>query len=146
MAVSDPGAALNCAYSAPGICPVTLILTDLNNVRYHAQLYVIVANPDQMGMLFTSIWGDMTTALVSGNKAAAMNEVDGTAQRSYDQVFDALMPHMQQIVGTFSPLLRSSISGSLAEYAIVRPSSSDGGVFLVYFIRDQGRNWRLDSM
>lgn len=146
VAVSDLTATLSYTYSMPGIYPVTLVLTDSNNSQYQAQFYVVVQDPDQMDTLFKSIWDDMTTALVSGNKAAAMNELDGTAQRNYGPVFDVLMPYMQQIVSTFSPLLRSSIYGSLAEYAIVRPSSSDGNVFFVYFIRDQNGNWRLDSM
>ena len=144
--VSDPAATLNYTYSAPGIYPVTLILTDANYVEYRAQLNVVVQDPAQLDALFQDIWRDMTTALVSGSKSAAMNKLDYTAQQNYGAAFDVLLPHMQQIVSTFSPLLRSSISPSTVEYAVVRPSPVGGNLFFVYFIKDQNGVWRLDSM
>ena len=144
--VSDPAATLSYTYSAPGIYPVTLILIDANYVEYRAQLWVVVHAPEQMDALFQGIWGDMTAALVSGNKAAAMNKMDYTAQQNYGTAFDVLLPHMGEIVSSFSPLMRSSISASTSEYAVVRPSPVGGNLFFIYFIKDQNGVWRLDSM
>ncbi|HKS94318.1 MAG TPA: Ig-like domain-containing protein, partial [Gammaproteobacteria bacterium] len=70
--VSDPAATLSYTYSTPGIYVVTLILTDANYVQYQAQLGVVVQDAEQLDALFQGIWGDMTTALVNGNKPAAM--------------------------------------------------------------------------
>lgn len=144
--VSDPAATLSYTYSTPGIYVVTLILTDANYVEYQAQLSVVVEDPEQLDALFQGIWGDMTTALISGSKPAAMNKLDYTAQQNYGTAFDVLLPHMQQIVSTFSPLLRSSISASTSEYAVVRPLPVGGNLFFIYFIKDQNGVWRLDSM
>lgn len=146
VTVSDPVAALSYTYSNPGIYPVTLTLTDSNNGQYQAQVWVVVQDAEQMDTLFKGIWSDMTTALASGNEAAAMNTLDGTAQRHYGPVFDVLMPHMRDIVSSFSPLLRSSISASIGEYAVVRPGNGQQNVFLIYFIKDRNGVWRLDAM
>lgn len=146
VSVSDPTATLSYTYPTPGVYPVTLILTDSGNAEYQAHLLVVVQEPSQMDALFQSIWGDLTTALASSNKAAAMHVLDGTAQRNYGSAFDTLIPHMQDIVNTFSPLLRSSISSSIGEYAIVRPSTGHQSLFFIYFLKDQDGIWRLDAM
>lgn len=144
--VSDPAATLSYTYSTPGIYVVTLILTDANYVQCQAQLGVVVQDAEQLDALFQGIWGDMTTALVNGNKPAAMNKLDYTAQQNYGSAFDVLLPQMRQIVSTFSPLLRSSISASTSEYAVIRPLPVGGNLFFIYFIKDQNGVWRLDSM
>ncbi|MHB8405808.1 MAG: hypothetical protein ACYDCJ_10340 [Gammaproteobacteria bacterium] len=146
VSVPDPTATLNYTYPTSGVYPVTLILTDSSNAEYQAHLLVVVQEPSQMDALFQSIWGDLTTALASSNKAAAMHVLDGTAQRNYGSAFDTLIPHMQDIVDTFSPLLRSSISGSIGEYAIVRPWGGHQSLFFIYFLKDQDGIWRLDAM
>lgn len=146
LTIPDPTASLNYTYSTPGIYPVTLILTDSNNVQYQSRLLVVIQDPAQMDTLFLGIWDDMRAALASSNKAAAMNVLDGTAQRNYGQVFDVLMPHAKDIFNTFSPLLRSSISGSIGEYAVVRPWNGQQNLFFVYFIKTQDGIWRLDAM
>lgn len=144
--VSDPTAALSYMYSTPGIYVVTLILTDANYVQYQAQLGVVVQDVEQLDALFQGIWGDMTTALVGGNKAAAMNELGSVAVQKYGQVFDALMSDMPSIVKGFSPLLRSSLSGVVAEYAIVRTQNGKRMLYFLYFVKDGDGIWRLDSM
>lgn len=146
VSVSDPTATLSYTYPTPGVYPVTLILTDSSNAEYQAHLLVVVQEPSQMDALFQSIWGDLTTALASSNKAAAMHVLDGTAQRNYGSAFDTLIPHMQDTVNTFSPLLRASISGSIGEYAIVRPWDGHQSLFFIYFLKDQDGIWRLDAM
>lgn len=146
VTVSDPTSTLSYAYASPGIYPVTLILTDANNTQYQAQVLIVVQDPDQVDALFKGIWNDMTTALASDNKAAAMNALDGTAQQNYGTAFDVLLPHMQQIVSTFSPLLRSFVQGDIGEYAVVRPNNGQQELFFIDFIQDEKGIWRVDSM
>jgi hypothetical protein len=88
----------------------------------------------------------MITALSVGNKAATMNVLDYTAQQNYGPVFDALLPQMQHITNSFSPLFRSSLSGSMGEYSVVRVINGQANVYFVYFIRDTSGTWRLDAM
>lgn len=144
--ISDSLAIPTYTYAEPGIYPVTLRLTDSDNIQYQALLILVVQDISQMDTLFHGIWSDFTTALLSGNKIAAMHTLDGTAQRNYGSAFDVLLPHMNDIVGSFSPLLRSSISSSFGEYAIVRDNNGQQNLFLIYFIKDQDGVWRLDSM
>jgi len=133
-------------YTQPGMYPVALRLTDSDNIQYQAYLMLVVQDTGQMDSLFHGIWNDFTTALVSGNKPAVMHTLDGTAQRNYGPAFDVLLPHMNNIVGSFSPLLRSSISSTYGEYAVVRDNNGQQNLFLIYFIKDQDGVWRLDSM
>lgn len=139
-------AELGDVYSTPGIYPATLIATDVNGVQYQAQVYIVMQDTAQMDAMFRTVWGDYTGALASGSKAAAMDTLDYTAQQKFGPVFDVLMPSMAGIVGSFSPLLTSSISTDTAEYAIHRTSNGQDALFFVYFIKDNNGVWRLDEM
>ena len=143
---SDSTATLNYTYTAPGIYPATLTLIDANGMQYQAVLDVVVQDPAQMDTMFKTLWGDMTAGLAGGNKAAAMSVLDYSAQQKYGPVFDALLPHMQQIVGSFSPLLRGDITGSYGEYAVVRQVNGQAYLYFIYFIQDEGGVWHLDAM
>lgn len=144
--INDPSAVLSYTYDTPGVYPVTVILTDSNNAQYQAQYWVVVGDRAQMDILFKSVWGDMATALTNGDKAAAMNTLDNTAQQNYGPVFDTLLPQMKQITASFSPLMQSSVSSSNAEYIVVRKQDGQQNAYFVDFIKDMDGVWRIDSM
>jgi hypothetical protein len=141
-----PAYAVTYDYTAPGTYPASIRLTDVNGMQYVATVYIVVQDPVQMDALFTSIWGDMTTALSEGSEPAALSVLDYTAQQKYGPVFDALLPGMSAIVVSFSPLLQSSFTPTTAEYAVVRTQGGIKQLYLVYFIQDSNGVWRLDGM
>ena len=134
-------------YTMAGTYPATVTVIDSSGVQYQAQLTIVVQDPDQMDVIFKSLWSDFTSAMASGNKDAAMYLLSDNGRKNLGPVLDALMSKGKDIVSTFSPLLRSSISTNEAEYAIVRPSA-DGkrNLFFVGFIRYPDGVWHIDSM
>ena len=88
----------------------------------------------------------MNDALLAGDKATAMQYLNTQAQEKYGRVFDALMPNMPQIIASYSPLQRGSISSSVGEYAINRTIQGANRIFLIYFLHDSNGLWRIDSM
>lgn len=136
----------NHTYTIPGVYLAKLLITDDTNAQYTAEVKVVVQDPNQMDAMFRRIWTDMTSALAHGNKAAAMNDLDSTAQQNYGPVFDQLMASMPSIVGSFSPFAQSDIGSGTAEYAIVRTQDGQENVYFVYFVRGTDGIWRIDSM
>jgi hypothetical protein len=61
-------------------------------------------------------------------------------------VFEVLMPHFGEIVGSYSALARSSVAEEIAEYAIARPFEGKKRLFLVYFLKDKNGLWLIDEM
>ena len=61
-------------------------------------------------------------------------------------MFDALLPHMPEIVASFSPLQRVSLLPDIGEYGINRTIDGRNRVFLIYFLRDTDGVWRIDAM
>jgi hypothetical protein len=96
--------------------------------------------------MFQSIWDSMNAALLAGDKAKALTFLTPGAQRKYGPVFDALLPYMPQIVPSYSPLQRVSVSAEIAEYAVNRTIDGQDWIFLIYFVKDPDGVWRLDAM
>jgi hypothetical protein len=88
----------------------------------------------------------MNEALVRGDKSAALTYLNEGAKRKYLPVFEALKPEFPQIVASYSPLRRVSISEDIGEYAIVRSFNGQNRLYLVYFLRDADGVWRMDGM
>ena len=136
----------NHTYNIPGVYLATLTVTDDTDAQFTAVVKVTVQDPNAMDAMFRRMWTDMTTALAHGNKSAAMIDLDSTAQQNYGPVFDALLPNMQQITSSFSPLLGGSLSGTVSEYTVVRVVNGQATVSFVYFVLGIDGIWRLDSM
>lgn len=133
-------------YQTPGVYTVNVTAYDDNGAQYQTQVTIVVQDPNQADAVFTGIWSDVTGALAGGNKSAAMNLLDYTAQHNYSQVFDTLMPNMKAIVGSFSPPMQSSISAGVAEYAVARIRNGQAYLYLVDFVQGEDGVWRLESM
>ncbi len=84
--------------------------------------------------------------LLAGDKAVAMRYLNDTAKAKFGPVFDVLMPFMAEIVGSYSPLARSSITGDISEYAVKRTEGGVPQLYLIYFLRGADGIWRIDEM
>jgi PKD repeat protein len=109
-------------------------------------LIVMVADPQQMDQLFTALWTTMNNALGRGDVPTALGYLNANAKRKYQRVFQALLPQMPQIIASYSPLRRISISESIGEYAVNRTINGRNKIFLIYFLKDPDGVWRLDTM
>jgi len=101
---------------------------------------------DPVDVPFRAIWDGMNRALLAGDKATALSYLTPGAQVKYAPVFDALLPHMAEIVASYSPLQRVSISETIGEYAVTRVSNGKAYLFLIYFLKDEDGVWKLEAM
>ncbi|NOT56456.1 MAG: hypothetical protein HOP18_17805 [Deltaproteobacteria bacterium] len=101
---------------------------------------------DPIDAPFRAIWDGMNRALLAGDKATALTFLTAGAQAKYGPVFDALLPHMAEIIASYSPLQRVSVSENVGEYAIIRTLDGANHLFLLYFVKDHEGVWKLDAM
>ena len=142
----DPDAPIPFTYGAPGIYQARITVTDSQNQVSTQVVLVSVLDGTKMDQLIAALWGGMNGALVSGDTVKAGGFLNDAAQRKYLPVFQTLLPQMPQIIASYSPLRRISITGEIGEYAISRPIGGKNMLFLVYFLKDVDGVWRLDSM
>lgn len=136
--------ALTMTYPA-GVFTPTVVMT--NSAGSFSQALVIEAREaSQMDQLFGAIWDGMNRALLMGDKDKAMTYLNSGAQAKFGPVFDVLLPHMPEIIASYSPLTRASISSKIGEYAIRRPSSGGYRLYFIYFLQGADGVWRIDEM
>ncbi len=101
---------------------------------------------DPVDVPFVSVWSGMNAALLAGDKATALSFLTFGAQAKYGPVFDALLPHMVEIVASYSSLLRMSVSAEVGEYIIIRVINGKSHLFYIYFLKDENGVWKIDAM
>ena len=143
---TDIAIPLEYTYTTPGVYRPRITLTDSTGKTYNQTLTVLVQDPAQVDAFFAKLWNGMNGALASGNLPAALGYLNTSAKNKYQPVFDALRPNLAQIVATYSPLARLSVSESIGEYAISRPYQGQTRVYLIYFLKDADGVWRVDEM
>ncbi len=107
-------------------------------------LQLLTADP--IDVPFLLVWQGMNAALLAGDKATALTFLTSGAQRKYGPVFDALLPHMAEIVASYSPPYRAMVSETIAEYALTRLIDGKLHLFLIYFVKDEDGVWKLEAM
>jgi hypothetical protein len=143
---SDLTVPLQHTYTTPGLYLARLQVTAQNGDVTEAQVAIVVQDAAVMDVLYTATWNGMNAALVAGNKATALSFLTVGAQEKYSPVFDVLLPHMSEIVASYSPLQRLSASGGVGEYAVIRTLDGQNHLFLIYFVQDAAGVWKLEAM
>ena len=133
-------------YSGSGTVSPVIRVTDAQGVVRTEAIPIVLVDPAELDQNLRAVWSAMSTALAAGDKSTAMRYLDVSAQQKYGPVFDALLPNMPQIVGTFSALQSVTLSGGLGEYAVNRTINGENRLFLIYFGRNGDGVWRLGSM
>ena len=88
---------------------LSMVVTDAaGNVSPTVQGQVGTFSGDPIDAPFRAVWDGMNTALLAGDKATALTYLTLSAQVKYGPVFDALLPHMPEIIRSYSPLQRVS--------------------------------------
>lgn len=144
--VTNPDALLEYTYTTPSVYQAKITVTDSQNTRYSQTLAIVVYDAAQMDQKFTTLWNGLNDALKAKDAAKALKYLNAQAQAKYGPVFTALLPHMPEIIASYSPPQRVSITSDIGEYAINRTVNGENRVFLIYFLRDADGVWRLDAM
>ncbi|MGH9719773.1 MAG: hypothetical protein ACRD8O_06140, partial [Bryobacteraceae bacterium] len=133
-------------YDQPGAYEARFNVTHTDGTTVTKTLQIVVQDQEQLDQQLRQVWGGLTSALVRGNKAEAMQYLNVQAKEKYGPVFDALLPNMIQILGSFSNLQSVAIDGTVGEYAVNRIIDGANRIFFIYFLRDVDGVWRVDSM
>lgn len=144
--VTDPSVPIDVTYANPGIYPARVKVIYGQNQSYEQTLAIVVQDAVQMDTLFTNLWDGMNEALVRGDGNGAAQYLNEGAKRKYLPVFEALKSQFPQIIASYSPLRRVSISEDIGEYAIARNVNGQNRLYLIYFLRDADGVWRVDEM
>jgi hypothetical protein len=143
---ADATAPIAYIYTNPGAYRASIRVTDSQGAVHRKVLFVVVNDPAQMDQFFTSLWNGMNNALKVGNVNGAARYLNESAKRKYQPVFESLKSQFPQIIASYSPLRRISITDNIGEYAIVRNVNNQNHVYLVYFLQDADGVWRVDAM
>lgn len=133
-------------YSEAGGYPITVIVYDADGNKYVHREIIVVENENEKDDLLKLIFHGMLEELKAGNLDGATLYLSEGAKREYKPVFKALLPHMAEIISSYSDLQRVSLSKNIGEYAINRTISGKNHLFLIYFLKDADGIWRLDAM
>ncbi|RFC32156.1 MAG: 40-residue YVTN family beta-propeller repeat-containing protein [Candidatus Nitrotoga sp. MKT] len=145
ITANGPNGSVSLAYPAPGTYIVNVMVTDA--LGSHSQAVAItVWDPAQMDSFFNAVWTGMNNALIAGDKAKALSYLNASAQVKYGPVFDALLSFMPEIIASYSPLARASLSPGIGEYAVKRINNGNAQIFFIYFLQDMRGIWQIDEM
>jgi hypothetical protein len=133
-------------YTAPGVYRATITVTDSQNAVHSQTVAIVVHDGQQLDQIFINLWNGMNEALVRGDINGAANYLNEGAKRKYQPVFETLKPQFPQIIASYSPLRRVSISENIGEYAINRAYQGRSRIYLIYFLKDADGVWRVDEM
>ena len=126
---------------------ITMVVTDaVGNVSPTVRGQVGTFSGDPVNAPFRAVWDGMNTALLAGDKATALTYLTPSARVKYGPVFDALLPYMPDIIRSYSPLQRVSVSENIGEYAVNRLIEDENMIFLIYFVKELDGTWRLAAM
>jgi hypothetical protein len=134
------------AYSQPGWYFPKLRVTDAQGIAHQAETVVFAEDGAAADARFTALWNGMNNALLSGDKATALQFLNAGAQRKYGPVFDVLMPHFGEIVSSYSALARANVAEKYSEYAVTRPYQDVRRVFFIQFIQGIDGVWWIEGM
>jgi hypothetical protein len=128
-----------------GVFVHTLVFT-ASNRSFTQRIIVESRDPARMDSIFRAIWNGLNNALVAGDKNGAMRYLDNSAKSKFGPVFDSIMPFASEIVASYSPLGKSSITSKIGEYAVSRLDGTQRKLYLIYFMLDADGVWRIDDM
>jgi hypothetical protein len=125
---------------------VRVQVTDQQGGVFDADVAITVHDVATLDGLLKSLWNGMNAALVNGDIPTALTYLDHGAQEKYGPVWQVLLPHMAEIIASYSPLRGISTSGLVAEYGFTRIVDGEKRLFFVYFLHNTDGVWRLSAM
>lgn len=131
-------------YDLPGLSTPEIEVEIDGNI-YTRWFYSIVLDEAELKAVLESIWANVTTALSAGDVNGALSSMSTDMHYFYQPIFEALLPHMSEIVAGWSGIEPLTISNSYASYAVLRVMNNQPRVFIVNFKRDRNGIWKLES-
>ncbi len=140
-------------YTSTGVTTATVWVNDLSLVDskfvkagYRFDFIIDVLDENALDALLTEMWTGMNSALLAGDVPQALKALTFKAKQKYQPIYEALLPHMAEIVPELSTLQKVSISPTVASYAVNQDVDGENRIVLIYFVIDKDGVWHLAAM
>jgi hypothetical protein len=146
FSTANPSVPIEFTYDSPSIYQAKITITDIQGKTYQAIYAIQAFDYGSLDIMFNGIFSDMNNALLCGYVERALSYYGSHARDRYRPVLQTLKSRFPQIISSYTPLQRSIITASFAEYAINRTIDNVEHLFFIYFTQDDDGVWRIDSM
>lgn len=133
-------------YASPGVFQISVFSVDRRLDTQTQSFTIIVQDGAAINTEIQACWQNITSGFNTKNVQQVLDEMTPNAQNTYGPVFEALANDLPAIASSFSELQIIDINPEYAEYAINRIIDGENRLFLIYFVRDENGNWKLDAM
>ena len=130
-----------------GTYTITAAVTD-DNGTVVTKAVTIKVEPDPLDKPFMAIWDSFKSALVVGNKAAALEYMAVGSRDRYDRAFTDLLPSMAEVFGSIYGMRRTSLDENIAEYFVnqIEDGTNRELGFFIYFVKEGDGKWRIATL
>lgn len=103
---------------------------------------------DPIDAPFMLVWDGLRSALLAGNRTAALEYVAVGSRERLDRVFADLMPTMGEVFASLYNLKRVNIEEEVAEYFVNQKEDGTNRemAFFIYFVKDGDGVWRISTL
>jgi hypothetical protein len=119
---------------------------DANANLYSDTVAVTIPNRIAIDSLLQTRWSSLMNYLTAGDKAKALTLMHSEQSKTYDIIFQYLIPQMQVFLAENTELTFVSLAGNRAEFKL---STTEDGVkykYPVIFYKDKNGLWKLHNL
>ncbi len=147
IVASDFTASISYEYAEPGIYFPRITILDSDDVRHTETLVIGVQTKEQIDNLLKELWNGMNSALMDRNHSLAVEYlIQEDSSEGYATTYYVLLPHMSEILGSYTAFNPITISMRFSEYLLNRDIDGVNRAFFIYFMPDTDGVWRLNNI
>ncbi len=145
--LADGEATLSITYQDPGVRTIVVKVYDMQDILFYtSKNKILVRDPRDIADGSFGIYAGMLERLRVGNVSGALNAFTGSMRDKYQAIFTSLQPNLATIVDQLGALQYITVTGEIAELAVVRNGTNGPQTFQIYLIRSEDGIWRIDGM
>jgi len=134
------------SYAQAGILSPVVFVTTADGQRRAYSTTVVVESTAQIDAKVQNTWSGFRGALAAGNAVGAASYFSSRARARYATFFNEQQGQLAALGADLPTPQAVEISGTYAEYAMVREIGGVSRLFLVQFVRDADGVWRIAGM
>lgn len=132
-------------YTQAGVYSVTAWIYTLDGNAHEFNLYIVAKDISQQEDVLTQVWLDMWQALKTDNKELAILHISPDSRQVYEGIFEALMPHMNDIYDELSDIKHTDINIDSAQSVLIRDEDGTLKTYIINYKINEDGVWRIDS-
>lgn len=142
----DPDGLIGWVPAAAGNYGIEVVATNGEGYRDTQQFQIVVSSLEQVDRMFSDIVHGMFAGLAGGNVDTAMQYLTIDAQQRLGPLLGEWSQPGSDMDTNYTQPVRISIDPDRAEYMIRRTQGTGDRVFLITFVRDGDRGWKINDL